>query len=392
MAAAIPLPALFLRALNAASKAHNLPTVQDDTQELIQSALFDLRSLSSRITALSLFSSNETLEDASTGNLVYLLVPFVNAELEGRVKAIERDERLIHLGIARRCLWTFVNTLDNYEIVPGAERELYHKKTSSVRDPVKRREIKIKQYQKEKDLRTRIEVIRNRRGQRSVPGTGTTDFDQIISLLPSTSSSSAAGDENDDDSETDEILRETTLILLRLTYAQAHGHLESMDQELELLRSMPGPTPSITPPADDRKGKSREKDDIWKLDVPKRPQGSGPLLDPSGKPLQPFTILSAGASDRARLQAQVLGPGHRLPTMSIDEYLQIEHERGNILTGGGPQSELEPTSSEQLMIDAEQDGTVFGEDKAEQKRLKDENWARYTDVNPKGAGNKMNRG
>jgi hypothetical protein len=57
-----------------------------------------------------------------------------------------------------------------------------------------------------------------------------------------------------------------------------------------------------------------------------------------------------------------------------------------------PQSELEPTSSEQLAVDAEQDGTVFGENKHEEKRLKDENWARYTDVNPKGAGNTMNRG
>lgn len=98
--------------------------------------------------------------------------------------------------------------------------------------------------------------------------------------------------------------------------------------------------------------------------------------------------------------------------MSIDEYLQIEQERGKFISGGGyvisislppsteltcivkrsPQSEAEPTSSEQLAIDAEQDGTAYGEDKAEQKRLKDENWSRYTEANPKGAGNTMNRG
>lgn len=57
-----------------------------------------------------------------------------------------------------------------------------------------------------------------------------------------------------------------------------------------------------------------------------------------------------------------------------------------------PASEAEPTSSEQLAIDAEQDGTAFGEDKAEQKRQKDESWASYTDENAKGAGNTMNRG
>lgn len=57
-----------------------------------------------------------------------------------------------------------------------------------------------------------------------------------------------------------------------------------------------------------------------------------------------------------------------------------------------PTSEADPTSSEQLALDAEMDGTRRGEEKAEEKRLKDENWARYTDKNPRGAGNTMNRG
>lgn len=53
------------------------------------------------------------------------------------------------------------------------------------------------------------------------------------------------------------------------------------------------------------------------------------------KPLRPFTILPSNAAERARLQAQVFGPGYNLPTMSIDEYLEIEKQRGNIITGGG---------------------------------------------------------
>jgi hypothetical protein len=57
-----------------------------------------------------------------------------------------------------------------------------------------------------------------------------------------------------------------------------------------------------------------------------------------------------------------------------------------------PASEAEPTSSEQLALDAEMDGSREGEEKAEEKRLKDENWARYTDENPRGSGNTMNRG
>lgn len=88
---------------------------------------------------------------------MYLLVPFVFAELEGRVKAIERDKRMLHLGTAQRYFTSFVETLDNYGVVPVTEKELYNPRTS-VRDMAKRRDLKIKQFQKEKDLRSRIEV------------------------------------------------------------------------------------------------------------------------------------------------------------------------------------------------------------------------------------------
>lgn len=48
--------------------------------------------------------------------------------------------------------------LENYGIIPESEKQLYEHKTSSVTDPAKRRELKIKQYQKEKELRLSIEV------------------------------------------------------------------------------------------------------------------------------------------------------------------------------------------------------------------------------------------
>lgn len=56
------------------------------------------------------------------------------------------------------------------------------------------------------------------------------------------------------------------------------------------------------------------------------------------------------------------------------------------------QSEEALTTSEQLAFDAEMDGTIQGEQKAEEKRQKDERWAQYTDTHPRGAGNTMNRG
>lgn len=88
-------------------------------------------------------------------------------------------------------------------------------------------------------------------------------------------------DEDEEDSETDEILREATLLLLRLTYAQAHSQLESISLELELLRNAPPPSPQEP---NDQKSKPENEVD-WKLDRPSGGLGvaDGPILDPQGK-------------------------------------------------------------------------------------------------------------
>jgi hypothetical protein len=57
-----------------------------------------------------------------------------------------------------------------------------------------------------------------------------------------------------------------------------------------------------------------------------------------------------------------------------------------------PRSAEQLTSAEQLILDSEMDGSAIGEAKTEEKRRKDEEWAIFTDNNPKGAGNTMNRG
>lgn len=128
-----------------------------------------------RVAELALFSPNETLDDISTQDLVYLFLPYVSAEIESRARAIERDERLSRLDEAKvrhpyppltdkfllygqQGFTKFVSDLELYEIVSVSEHELHGKNASTIADPTRRRETKIKQYQAEKDIRTRIEV------------------------------------------------------------------------------------------------------------------------------------------------------------------------------------------------------------------------------------------
>jgi len=101
----------------------------------------------------------------------------------------------------------------------------------------------------------------------------------------------------------------------------------------------------------------------------------GPLLSTSGKPLQPFTLTNT----RTQLRDGVFRPGHNLPTMSIDEYLEEEKRRGGIIDGGGnPAPAPEIDEDNMALADAE--------------TMKAREWDEFKEANPKGSGNTLNRG
>lgn len=102
---------------------------------------------------------------------------------------------------------------------------------------------------------------------------------------------------------------------------------------------------------------------------------NGPLLNSKGRPMQPFTLLDR----RSQLQQGVFRSGHNLPTMTIDEYLEEEKRRGNILQGG-EQSGIKPEIDEDDM------------DKADEETMKARAWDEYVEANPRGSGNTLNRG
>lgn len=132
----------------------------------------------------------------------------------------------------------------------------------------------------EKDLRAHIETVQRRRRQRPADGTSSNDFDLVRSLLPFVLVGSASDDE--DDSETDDILRETSLLLLRLLYMHACSQLQSLDQEMELLRNAP-PLRQPAPAVDECREKVTDQEAMWRLDPTPRVTGREQLLDSSGK-------------------------------------------------------------------------------------------------------------
>lgn len=132
---------------------------------------------------------------------------------------------------------------------------------------------------------------------------------------------------HDDPPET----RQVTLLLLRLLHGLTLPALSSTQMELDLLASAPAPSGPIAP------RETREEDSTWRLDRKQGQVKPRQLISGGGRVLQPFTILTStgGLSDRERLGIEVFRSSHRLPTMTIDEYLEEERGRGNIITGGG---------------------------------------------------------
>lgn len=143
-----------------------------------------------------------------------------------------------------------------------------------------------------------------------------------------------------------------------------------------------------TPPADPREREAdyrernglRGEDYSDRLDPPLSQllnRGkAGPILSKEGKPLKPFTLLDS----RQRLRDGVFRPDHSLPTMTIDEYLAEEKRRGGMVDGGGEASgrPTEPDEDNLAMADAE--------------TMKAREWDEFTESNPKGSGNTLNRG
>lgn len=55
-------------------------------------------------------------------------------------------------------LGEFKQLLESYTVVPEDEKKLYAQRSSTVTEPMKRRELKIAQFKKEKEIKTKISV------------------------------------------------------------------------------------------------------------------------------------------------------------------------------------------------------------------------------------------
>ena len=344
---------------SARSAQENLDLHDPRSQEfkdVLSSAIASLQQCSQLVDRLALFSSNEELEDISTNDLQYLGIDYLLAELT--MRSYDASTRLAQLNVASTLLMDFITKMHDYSLLSKTNVQLLESYKDSpaafriVRDDAgleTRRNVKIKRFQDEKALKSKLKLLREQSQSLNVD---------------------------------DEVVRNLFVAELDLNVHNAFQTLDMVTQERQVLKEMPDQTTNqadigAQDSRDRRNGSKQEYSE--RLDPSTLLNSNRPhkgILDSSGKPLQPFTITSK----RGEMRKGVFGPGHSLPTMSIDEYLEEERKRGGIIEGGGPASEVvrEPDEDDLAAVDA--------------ATLKAREWDEFTEANPKGAGNKINRG
>lgn len=334
--------------------------------------------------ALSVISPNDRLDEISTPALRMFLIPSLQADVQTRARIDPAEDRVTQrrkqvdasIGAAR----TFFAMVRRHSALPDSVvtllRPYMTKDAQQLMAPADKRMFKIQVLKLEKAAQARLVAFRDAYRHRPTPPADVF-YDPLVE----------SGADDDDDTEmvpvvsaTLEVppvahLRSYLMLLIVLHALRTANALESLLQEKELLQAPPMPE-APDPPTDT----------TWRLDPSwTSPASDAPLLSESGRPLRPFTIIPK----REQLKSEVFRPSHRLPTMSIDEYLEEETRRGRILPSTDKDA---PTPRAQRQVDSEQDGTRTADEAEEAARQEAIYWDAYTESHRRGEGNTMNRG
>lgn len=273
-----------------------------------KSILSQLKDLSSKVTQLQLFSSNESVDDVSTENIKFLSVPYYLASFVGQYggfgsgKSPDKHSRLATLLEADRQYLKFLHSLQDYSLLNKKQSHILDSfqnssnpnlKELETGNPVTRRQEKIEAYKQEKAFKQALKIMQD---------------DEAMESLD------------------DEVVRKIYIDQLKYFALKSFKDIEGNLMEVTLLQNYikyEGNTPKITEVASDDKAR---KDKFNKGYTDKVESINKPAIDSNGHVLRPFTIVPESMK-RDQLQKSVQGTGQVLPTMTVEEF--VDHELAN---------------------------------------------------------------
>ncbi|XP_064134580.1 immunoglobulin-binding protein 1 isoform X2 [Loxodonta africana] len=330
-------------------------------QDKVFQGLALLEKAAEMLSQLDLFSRNEDLEEIASTDLKYLLVPAFQGALA--MKQVNPSKRLDHLQWARE---HFINYLTQCHYYHVAEFELPKTKNSSAENNTasssmaypslvamasqrqakieRNREVRSGSWKKRRDDHllsrfTRNSCINGRYKQKK-------EMERRLSALKSAVESGQADDER---------VREYYLLHLRRWIGISLEEIESIDQELKILR---------------------EKDSSKEASTSHSSRQDRP-------PMKPFILT------RDMAQAKVFGAGYpSLATMTVNDWYDQRRKYGALPDHGIAKTTPEFKKAAQQQEDQEQK-----EEEDDEKALhRAREWDDWKDTHPRGYGNRQNMG
>lgn len=325
----------FSEAQNLVTDIQENPIRSDDRLEKAKELLEDLTRM---VSLLGLFSMNETMEDVSTDSVKYLLLPSYLGCIVGQIFPAGEDrhrKRIDNLLCSEAYYKDFLKRMNAYglktaEKIPEAllDEEFCTQIDSS--SHTSRRKTKVETYEKIQKLKKKLKEIEKRMR--------------------------VCGDDN---SDIEEQLRELYLNKLKLHVIESIEQCNLVIEERVMLENM-----------------IKRKHDAR----------CGPSVEPAKKEKKaissfvvPVRIIPVEVRDK------VFGPGYpSLPKYSVEEYYDML-ERGGKLPVSNDAPELDKDEQDAIE-DHEQDIDAA----AYLKKKRD--WDEFKDDNPRGSGNRHNKG
>ncbi|XP_045393490.1 immunoglobulin-binding protein 1 isoform X2 [Lemur catta] len=307
------------------------PTGSRRVQDKVFKGLNLLEKAAEMLSQLDLFSRNEDLEEITSTDLKYLMVPAFQGALT--MKQVNPSKRLDHLQLARE---HFINYLTQCHYYQVAQFELPQTKNNSAEnntasssraDPslvamASQRKAKIERYKQKKEVEHRLSALK------SAVESGQAD---------------------------DECVREYYLLNLRRWIGISLEEIESIDQEMKILRG---------------------KDSI-------REVSTSPSSLQERPPMKPFILT------RNRAQAKVFGAGYpSLASMTVSDWYDQRQKYGAL-----PDKGIAKASSEFKRAAQQQEDQNQKEEEDNEKTLhRAREWDEWKDTHPRGYGNRQNMG
>ncbi|XP_015928483.2 immunoglobulin-binding protein 1b [Parasteatoda tepidariorum] len=300
-------------------------------QEAISSCVKSLEKCTKIVNHLDLFSSNETIEEVQTSSLKYLILPACLGSLTLSLATKEFAERVENLRIAEVYFKDFLLRCKNYELNVSSLKQFNDELENS-----------------EAPIQVDPSTIRQNKIQQYKLKKELEEKEKNLSKYL----------ERED---CEEYIREYYFVLLERWIMIALEELENIKKEKDVLKSMPG------------RGNS--------TDFNKRPPQDI-------RPLKPLIIT------KNEIQKKVFGLGYpAIPVMTIDDfyYQRFHNQIKNRPTGMSLQEKA--LRGEELDKDSEEIEKEKQLDKDDPIALmKARQWDDWKDDNPRGSGNRHNKG